>query len=58
MRGDLLFWKGHVALVRDGESIIHANAHDMAVAIDPLQAAITRIAEQGDGPVTAHKRLS
>lgn len=58
MRGDLLFWKGHVALVRDGESIIHANAHDMAVAIEPLQAAITRIAEQGDGPVTAHKRLS
>jgi cell wall-associated NlpC family hydrolase len=58
MRGDLLFWKGHVALVRDGESIIHANAHDMAVAIEPLEAAITRIAEQGDGPVTAHKRLS
>ncbi|MEP1329604.1 NlpC/P60 family protein [Pseudophaeobacter sp.] len=55
-RGDLLFWKGHVALVRDAETLIHANAHAMAVAIEPLQAAIFRIAEQGDGPVTAHKR--
>ncbi|MGR3760973.1 C40 family peptidase [Roseobacteraceae bacterium NS-SX3] len=57
-RGDLLFWKGHVALVRDAASIIHANAHAMAVAIEPLQAAIERIAAQGDGPVTAHKRLT
>lgn len=56
-RGDLLFWKGHVALVRDPGSILHANAHHMAVAIEPLDAAIARIAAQGDGPVTAHKRL-
>ncbi len=56
-RGDLLFWKGHVALVRDPGSIIHANVHHMAVAIEPLEAAIKRIAAQGDGPVTAHKRL-
>lgn len=56
-RGDLLFWKGHVALVRDPEHILHANAHDMAVVIEPLEAAIARIAAQGDGPVTAHKRL-
>ena len=56
-RGDLLFWKGHVALVRDPGSIIHANAHHMAVAIEPLDAAIKRIAAQGDGPITAHKRL-
>ncbi|MDC0660055.1 NlpC/P60 family protein [Leisingera sp. SS27] len=57
-RGDLLFWKGHVALVRDAETLIHANAHDMAVAIEPIAAAIERIAAQGDGPVTAHKRLA
>jgi cell wall-associated NlpC family hydrolase len=56
-RGDLLFWKGHVALVRDPDSIIHANVYHMAVAIEPLDAAIKRIAAQGDGPVTAHKRL-
>ena len=26
-RGDLMFWKGHVAIVRDGDTLIHANAH-------------------------------
>jgi len=57
-RGDLLFWKGHVAFVRDSETLIHANAHHMAVAVEPLQPAIDRILAQGDGPVTAHKRLT
>lgn len=56
-RGDLLFWKGHVALVHDPGTLIHANAHHMAVALEPLREAIARIAAQGDGPVTAHKRL-
>lgn len=56
-RGDLLFWKGHVALVRDPGTLIHANAHHMAVALEPLREAIARIAAQGDGPVTSHKRL-
>ena len=56
-RGDLLFWKGHVAWVQDSETLIHANAYHMAVALEPLQPAIDRILDQGDGPVTAHKRL-
>ncbi|MFW8633462.1 NlpC/P60 family protein [Cribrihabitans pelagius] len=56
-RGDLLFWQGHVALVRDSGTLIHANAHHMAVALEPIEAAIARIQAQGDGPVTAHKRL-
>jgi len=56
-RGDLLFWAGHVALVVDATTILHANVHHMAVAYEPLNAAIARIKAQGDGPVTAHKRL-
>ncbi|MCR9145925.1 MAG: NlpC/P60 family protein [Rhodobacteraceae bacterium] len=56
-RGDLLFWKGHVAWVADPHRIIHANAYHMAVAHEPLQDAIARINAQGDGPVTARKRL-
>lgn len=56
-RGDLLFWKGHVAWVRDPETLLHANVYAMAVALEPLSAAIARIKDQGDGPVTAHKRL-
>lgn len=56
-RGDLLFWKGHVAMAMDHERLIHANAHHMAVAIEGIEAAIERIAQQGDGPVTARRRL-
>lgn len=55
-RGDLLFWKGHVAMVCDADTLIHANAHHMAVAHEPIEAAIARIAAAGDGPVTGHKR--
>lgn len=57
-RNDLLFWKGHVAMVVDAHTILHANAHHMAVAYEGLSEAIARIAAQGDGPVTACKRLS
>lgn len=57
LRGDLLFWKGHVALVSDPDTLIHANGYHMAVSLEPLHAAIARIEGQGDGPVVAHKRL-
>lgn len=57
VRNDLVFWKGHVALVAGPDLILHANAHDMAVAFEPLGAAIARIEAQGDGPVTMRRRL-
>ncbi|MES2601140.1 MAG: NlpC/P60 family protein [Pseudomonadota bacterium] len=56
-RGDLIFWKGHVAIVRDSATIVHANAHHMATAIEPTQAAIARIKAAGSD-VTSIKRLS
>jgi hypothetical protein len=56
-RGDLYFWKGHVAMAVDGETLIHANAHHMAVAYEPIAAAIARIAAQGGGAVTSRRRL-
>lgn len=43
-RGDLVFWKGHVAIMTDGRSIIHANGHTMAVTREPLRVAVDRIA--------------
>lgn len=55
-RNDLLFWKGHVALVWDAETLIHANAHAMACVFEPIETAIARIAET-DGDITAHRRL-
>ncbi|MBR0756162.1 C40 family peptidase [Bradyrhizobium jicamae] len=55
-RGDLIFWKGHVAIVRDATTIVHANAHHMATVIEDTQAAIARIKAAGSD-VTAIKRL-
>ncbi len=42
-RGDLVFWKGHVAIMEDETSMIHANGHTMTVARETLEAAIDRI---------------
>jgi cell wall-associated NlpC family hydrolase len=55
-RGDLLFWKGHVAIVRDAATLLHANAFHMAVAIEPIKDAIDRIRAAGS-EVTSVRRL-
>jgi cell wall-associated NlpC family hydrolase len=55
-RGDLIFWQGHVAIVRDTESLIHANAFHMAVAIEPIAEAVSRIRGSGSD-VTSVRRL-
>ncbi len=42
-RGDLVFWKGHAAIMEDAEMMIHANGHTMTVARETLADAIERI---------------
>lgn len=54
-RGDLLFWKGHVAIARDGHSLIHANAHHMAVAIEPVAEAVARIRSGGSEVISVRR---
>ena len=56
-RGDLVFWKGHVAIGLDATRIVHANGFHMAVAIEPLETAISRIDAAGSGRPTAFRRL-
>ena len=56
-RGDLMFWKGHVAIVRDADTIVHANAHHMATVIEDTRDAIARIKAAGS-EISAIKRLS
>ena len=56
-RGDLIFWKGHVGVMLDGERLIHANGHHMAVAVEPLRQAADRIAAKEFGAITTIKRL-
>jgi cell wall-associated NlpC family hydrolase len=55
-RGDLVFWKGHVAMMLDGERIIHANAHHMATAIEPLSVTRARYVAAAVGEPTAFRR--
>jgi cell wall-associated NlpC family hydrolase len=56
-RGDLIFWKGHVGIMRDAETLLHASGHHMLVVSEPLRQAMDRIAAKGAGPVTSVKRL-
>lgn len=55
-RGDLLFWNGHVAIVRDETMLLHANAFHMAVAIEPTADAVMRIRAAGS-EVTSMRRI-
>lgn len=55
--GDLIFWKGHVAMATGPETMIHANAHHMMVVEEPIAPAIARIAATDTGPVTSRLRV-
>jgi len=54
--GDVIFWKGHVAIARGRNSMIHANAFHMAVTIEPVGEALARIGAAGS-QVTSVRRL-
>jgi cell wall-associated NlpC family hydrolase len=55
-RGDLVFWKGHVAIACDHGTLVHANAHHMMVAIEPVDTALARV-EAAGSPLIGIKRL-
>lgn len=54
-RGDLVFWKGHVAIMEDEKTLLHANGHTMAVAREDFEAAVKRIGWLYDVP-TCYRR--
>lgn len=54
-RGDLIFWNGHVGMLLDEATLLHANAYHMTTIIEPLGEAVARI-KQGSGPPTAVRR--
>src|SRR4029077_1938296 len=55
-RGDLMFWKGHVAIVRDETTLLHASGTRMAVVYEPTAPAIERI-RADSGEVRSVRRL-
>ena len=57
VRGDLVFWKGHVAMGMGEGRIVHANGHHMATVVEPLDGAIARIKASGSGEPTSFRRL-
>lgn len=42
-RGDLVFWKGHVGLMEDEATLLHASGHTMSVTRESYAAAVERI---------------
>lgn len=55
-RGDLLYWKGHVAWVADEGRMLHANGHSMSVAFEDMGAGLARIEASGT-PLLARRRI-
>ena len=55
-RGDLIFWKGHVALLASPDTILHATGYRMRVITEDLPTAIARIQASEGLPVLARKR--
>ena len=56
-RGDLVFWKGHVGIMRDSLTLLHANGWHMKVVSEPLAEARKRITANGGGEATSVKRM-
>lgn len=57
-RGDVIFFPGHVGLMVDAERLIHANAHWMAVTVEPLADVVERLAPAHAQPITARRRIA
>ena len=56
-RGDFVFWKGHVGIMLDAETLVHANGHFMEVVSEPLRMARGRTLAKGSGPIVMVRRL-
>ena len=56
-KGDILFWKGHVALALNANQVLHANAYHMSTVIEELSDVTFRIKKQEGNDIIARKRL-
>ena len=57
-RGDLIFWTGHVGIMRDPVMLLHANGWHMKTVSEPLAQARERISTNGGGAVTSIRTLA
>ncbi|MCR9194463.1 MAG: NlpC/P60 family protein [Hyphomonas sp.] len=54
-RGDLVFWNGHVGMMRDADTLLHSNGTFMTTMAEPLEPAIERIAREYGEPTRARR---
>lgn len=57
-RGDLVFWKGHVGIMTDAQTLLHATAYTMTVMSEPLRGARDRVQAKSFGAITSIRRLA
>lgn len=57
VRGDFIFFPGHVGMMVDATNLLHANAHWMAVMIEPLADVVARLASEYEQPILAQRRI-
>lgn len=58
LRGDLVFFPGHVGMMVDAARLIHANAYWMAVTIEPLADVVARLTALHAQPIVARRRIT
>lgn len=58
LRGDLVFWRGHVGILRDPATLLHATGHTMTVLSEPFADARARIRTATGGDLTSVRRLA
>jgi cell wall-associated NlpC family hydrolase len=56
VRGDLVFWDGHVGIMTNAHDLVHASAYQMVVVEEPLAEANARIAASTGGEIVAARR--
>jgi cell wall-associated NlpC family hydrolase len=56
-RGDLVCWKGHIGIMRDADTLLHATGHAMLVVEEPLPQVAGRILRTVQRPIIAIRRL-
>ena len=47
VRGDLVFWKGHIGIMTDPDTLLHANMHHAMTATEPPAEALIRLENLG-----------
>ena len=57
-RGDLVFFSGHVGIMTDARTLLHANAYWMAVVEEPLADVVSRLADAHAQPIIARRRIA